>query len=98
MADPTPLGSNKTDRLTPEQLTQHGDSGDVLFSTQQEPDQPLLTSNRRKAASILLGFWYGGSLINGVESGLSHVLGDENVLSQWPVIETGVTIASAAAA
>ena len=42
---------------------------------------PLATgpiSGHRKIAAILLGFFYGGSLVNGVEEGLEFVLNRNN--------------------
>lgn len=63
-------------------------------------DHEAQVSSLRKLASVLYGFIYGGSLLNGVELGLEHVLhtDDTYLLGQWPVVETTVYVASGALA
>lgn len=63
-------------------------------------DPEVRVSSARKLASVLFGFVYGGSLLNGIELGLEHVLhrDDTYLLAQWPVAETAVHGACAALA
>lgn len=60
------------------------------------PNQAASISGLRKIASIFLGFFYGGSLLNGVENGLEFVTqaNDEYVLGQWPIAEAVVRVAA----
>jgi len=54
-----------------------------------------MISTRRKFASVLFGIFYGGSLVNGIEFGLEHVLDVEDyVIGQWPLVEITIQIAS----
>lgn len=57
-------------------------------------------SDLRKLASVVYGFIYGGSLLNGVKLGLEHVLrrDDTYFLGQWPLVETAVHAACGALA
>jgi hypothetical protein len=55
----------------------------------------ILISNRRKVASVIFGFFYGGTFINGISTGLDYVLrGEEYSLGQWPLAEAGVLLIS----
>lgn len=54
-----------------------------------------MISTRRKLASVLFGIFYGGSLVNGIDFGLEHVLYVEDyVIGQWPLVEIAIQIAS----
>lgn len=63
-------------------------------------DHEAQVSGFRKLASVVYGFIYGGSLLNGVELGLEHVLNtdDTYLLGQWPVGEAAVSVACGALA
>ncbi len=65
-----------------------------------DADPEARVSSVRKLASVLFGFVYGGSLLNGIELGLEHVLhrDDMYLLAQWPVVETAVHVTCAALA
>lgn len=46
----------------------------------------MTTSLRRKISAVFLGFFYGGSVVNGVEQGIDFVLKGEAGLSDWPIV------------
>lgn len=48
----------------------------------------MTTTFRRKCASVFLGFFYGGSLANGIEQGSEFVLGGDSTVTGWPVLIT----------
>lgn len=52
------------------------------------------TSFRRKISAVLLGFFYGGSVVNGIDRGLDFVLNRETDLSEWPVVGAFVGVAA----
>lgn len=56
------------------------------------------TTLRRKIAAILLGFFYGGSVVNGIEKGLDYVFRTDTGLSGWPVLEVVMCLAAVGAA
>ncbi|MBC8232233.1 hypothetical protein H8E77_22025 [bacterium] len=58
-------------------------------------EEIILISNRRKIASVIFGFWYGGSFFNGIGTGLDYILrGEEDSLGQWALAEAGVLLIS----
>lgn len=58
-------------------------------------DQPLITiSHARKVLAVFLGFFYGGSLVNGVARGIDFVFRTETGLRAWPVLEASVGVAA----
>lgn len=46
----------------------------------------MTTTVRRKASSVLLGFFYGGSIVNGVEHGVGLFLPVSHGLADWPTL------------
>jgi len=59
----------------------------------------MTTTVRRKVAGVFLGFFYGGSVVNGVDLGIDFVLNGQTSLSEWPLVGAVViVIASSLAA
>jgi len=54
----------------------------------------MTTSLRRKISAVFLGFFYGGSVVNGVERGIDFVLKGETGLSGWPFVGAVVGVAA----
>ncbi len=55
----------------------------------------VTTTFLRKVVSVVLGFFYGGSLANGIARGSDFVLGTEDTLIVQPVLTTFVMVGSA---
>jgi len=52
----------------------------------------MTTTLRRKIAAAFLGFFYGGSVVNGVNKGIDFVLNGQTTLIEWPVLAGIVVI------
>jgi hypothetical protein len=55
----------------------------------------VTTTFRRKVVSVFLGFFYGGSLANGIARGSDFVLRSDDTLTGRPVLTTLVMVSSA---